>query len=112
MGIARVTWASYCPSHSVWHTVLFARRSAILAPISAGRRKCQIAANLALRCPIPDRPIRDISSYENRSGATASSAESWIRKAVGDRGLTPGPVGLADPTAEDEAATGTALALL
>jgi len=38
--------------------------------------------------------------------------ESCIRKAVAERGLTPAPVGLADPTAEDEAATGTALALM
>ena len=45
-------------------------------------------------------------------GSNASSEESWIRKAVGERGLSPGPVGLADPTAEDEAATGTALALM
>jgi hypothetical protein len=31
---------------------------------------------------------------------------------VAERGLTPGPAGLADTTAEDEAATGTALALM
>src|SRR5262249_13882428 len=41
----------------------------------------------------------------------AASAESCIRKAGARRGLTPGPAGLADPTAEDEAATGTAVAL-
>ena len=32
-------------------------------------------------------------------------AESCIRKAVAERGLTPGPVGLADAKAEDEAAS-------
>ena len=31
---------------------------------------------------------------------------------MAERGLTPGPVGLADTTAEDEAATGTALTLM
>ena len=35
----------------------------------------------------------------------AFSAESCIRKAVAERGLTPGPVGLADAKAEDEAAS-------
>ena len=35
----------------------------------------------------------------------ASSAESCIRKAVAERGLTPGLVGLADAKAEDEAAS-------
>ena len=33
------------------------------------------------------------------------SAESCIRKAVAERGVTPGPVGLADAKAEDEAAS-------
>ena len=33
------------------------------------------------------------------------SAESCIRKAVAERGLTPGLVGLADAKAEDEAAS-------
>ena len=32
----------------------------------------------------------------------AFSAESWIRRAGAERGLTPGPVGLADTKAEDE----------
>jgi hypothetical protein len=41
----------------------------------------------------------------------ALSAESCIRKAVAERGLIPGPVGLADTKPEDEAATGTAFAL-
>jgi hypothetical protein len=40
------------------------------------------------------------------------SAETWIRKAVAKDGSSPGLVGLADPTAEDEAAMGTALAFL
>src|SRR5438309_7952 len=40
-----------------------------------------------------------------------SSAESCILKAVAERGLTPGLVGLADAKAEDEAATGTAFDL-
>src|SRR5262245_56222357 len=35
----------------------------------------------------------------------ARSAESCIRKAVAEHDLTPGLVGLADPTAEDEAAS-------
>jgi hypothetical protein len=42
----------------------------------------------------------------------ALSAESCIRKAVTERGITPGLVGLADTTAEDEAATGTGFALM
>ena len=36
---------------------------------------------------------------------SAPSAESCIRKAVSERGFTPGPVGLADAKAEDEAAS-------
>jgi hypothetical protein len=35
----------------------------------------------------------------------APSAESWIRKAVVERGFTPGLVGFADAKAEDEAAS-------
>jgi len=35
----------------------------------------------------------------------ALSAESWIRKAVVERGFTPGLVGLADAKAADEAAS-------
>lgn len=42
---------------------------------------------------------RDVLSY-----AAASSAESCIREAVVAQGLSPGPVGLADTKAEDEAA--------
>src|SRR4051794_19110970 len=42
----------------------------------------------------------------------ALSAESCIRKAVLERGLTPGLVGLADTKPEDEAATGTAFAFV
>jgi hypothetical protein len=38
-------------------------------------------------------------------GLGSPSAESCIRKAVAERGLTPGPVGLADAKAEDEAAS-------
>jgi hypothetical protein len=38
--------------------------------------------------------------------------EHCIRKAVAEGGYTPAPVGLADTTAEDEAATGTAFALM
>jgi hypothetical protein len=45
------------------------------------------------------------------AGSVVRSAESCIRKAVAERGLTPGPAGLADTTAEDEAATGTAFAI-
>jgi hypothetical protein len=41
-----------------------------------------------------------------------ASEEFRIRKAGGERGLIPGPVGLADTTAGDEAATSTALALM
>ena len=37
--------------------------------------------------------------------------ECCIRKAVNERGLNSGPVGLADAISEDEAATGTAFAL-
>jgi hypothetical protein len=40
------------------------------------------------------------------------SEESCIRKAVTERGLTSGLIGLADTTAENEAATGTAFALM
>jgi len=38
------------------------------------------------------------------------SEECCIRKAVNERGLNSGPVGLADATSEDEAAMGTAFA--
>jgi hypothetical protein len=44
--------------------------------------------------------------------AAASFEESCIRKAANERGFIRGPVGLADTTAEDEAATGTAFALM
>jgi hypothetical protein len=40
-----------------------------------------------------------------RRFSSARSAESCIRKAVVERGLTPGLVGLADAKAEDEAAS-------
>jgi hypothetical protein len=40
------------------------------------------------------------------------SEECCIRKAVNERGLNSGPVGLADAISEDEAATGTAFALM
>jgi hypothetical protein len=42
----------------------------------------------------------------------ASSAERCIRKAVAERGVTPGLVGLADAISENETATGTAFALM
>ena len=48
---------------------------------------------------------------QNILGDTAPLAESCIHKAVAERGLTPGHVGLADANAEDESATGTAFAL-
>ncbi len=44
--------------------------------------------------------------------ASASSEECCIRKAVNERGLNSGPVGLADASSEDEAATGTAFAFM
>ena len=54
--------------------------------------------------------------YIGAHGATrvriALLEESCIRRAVAECGLTPGPDGLADTTAEDEAATGTAFALM
>jgi hypothetical protein len=40
------------------------------------------------------------------------SEESCIHKAITERGLYSGPVGLADAIAEDEAATGTAFTLM
>jgi hypothetical protein len=40
-----------------------------------------------------------------RAHQLASARESCIRKAVVERGLTPGLVGLADAKAEDEAAS-------
>src|SRR5271166_479908 len=43
---------------------------------------------------------------------SASSEECCICKAVNERGLNSGPVGLADAISEDEAATGTAFALM
>jgi len=43
---------------------------------------------------------------------SASSEECCIRKAVDELGLDSGPVGLADAISEDEAATGTAFALM
>jgi hypothetical protein len=42
---------------------------------------------------------------------SSSSAESCIRKAVDEPGIVPGLAGLADTTAEDEAATGASFAL-
>src|SRR5208337_5401919 len=48
---------------------------------------------------------------QNILGDTAPLAESCIHKAVAERGLTPGHVGLADANAEDESATDTAFAL-
>jgi len=47
---------------------------------------------------------------ESAEWAVASFEESCIRKAITERGLKSGPVGLADAIAEDEAATGTAFA--
>ena len=41
----------------------------------------------------------------DRRLSSAPSAESCIRKADDERGLSSGPVGLADATAEDEAAS-------
>jgi hypothetical protein len=42
----------------------------------------------------------------------ALSDKCCIREAVNQRGLIPDPIGLADTTAEDQAATGTAFALI
>src|SRR5512142_514298 len=44
-------------------------------------------------------------SFTEATRARSPSAESCIRKAVVERGLTPGLVGLADAKAEDEAAS-------
>jgi hypothetical protein len=57
------------------------------------------------------------NGLEKRSVVTVDShvrhsEESCIRKAVDERSFIPGSVGLADTTAEDEAATGTAFALM
>jgi hypothetical protein len=54
------------------------------------------------------RRIRSVTRMRQDS----SSEESGIRKAVNERGLTPGPVGLANTIAEDEAAIGTAIAMM
>jgi len=51
-----------------------------------------------------------VRSHPRKSEKPFSEA-SCIRKAVDERGLIPGPVGLADTTAADEAATGTAFAI-
>src|SRR5262249_5008756 len=59
-------------------------------------------------CPPTSSPGREHN--KNSSAWGVLSAESCIRKAVVARGLSPGLVGLADTTAEDEAATGTASA--
>ncbi len=58
-----------------------------------------------------NRGIATPGLFSGRRGRIAPFAESCIRKAVAERGLTPGLVGLADAKAEDEAATGTAFAL-
>ena len=57
-----------------------------------------------------DSPTR-AEDMGNQSPKGAWSAERCIRKAVPERGPSSDPVGLADATAEDEAATGTAFAL-
>ena len=49
-------------------------------------------------------PWPDAKSF-GTAFVSASSAESCIRKAVAERGFTPGLVGLADAKAEDEAAS-------
>ena len=45
-------------------------------------------------------------------GRSASFEESCIRRAVNERGLNSDLVGPADTSSEDEAATGTAFALM
>src|SRR6516165_4663471 len=63
------------------------------------------------RAPAPGEESAIQRQRTPRSGLGALSEESCIRKAVAERGLTPGPAGLVDTTAEDEAATGTAFAI-
>jgi hypothetical protein len=46
------------------------------------------------------------------ANTSAPSEECCIRKAVDELGLNSGPVGLADAISDDEAATGTAFALM
>ena len=53
-----------------------------------------------------------VSRPEPNTCQNRNSEESCIRKAVNERGLNSGPVGLADASSEDEAATGTAFALM
>jgi hypothetical protein len=92
------------------------------------RNSCAIGHERRNHCafkPMPMRraPLNGVLSAEEYVGLTpkpgkaslgesASSEESCIRKAVSGRGFDSSPVGLADTTAEDEAATGTAFALM
>src|SRR5512142_2546728 len=53
----------------------------------------------------PPGPVPRLGARSYLTGTYALPAESCIRKAVGERGLTPGLVGLVDTKAEDEAAS-------
>ena len=58
------------------------------------------------------RVLRSAEVRNGKSPESASSEESCIRRAVNERGLTSDLVGPADASSEDEAATGTAFALM
>ena len=61
--------------------------------------------------PKADRVRGGWMAFGGAGWQTALLEECCIRKAVNERGLNSGPVGLADAISEDEAATGTAFAL-
>ena len=74
------------------------------------RRPRRVADEQCFKISYPC-PIK-MSSLGKGLLENASSEECCIRKAVNERGLNSGPVGLADAISEDEAATGTAFALM
>jgi hypothetical protein len=87
--------------------------------IGVGRRtKCVIRGGMDRRTLPANgqcwRETRAIRGYAAKGigCCDASFEESCIRKAVDERGLNSGLVGLADAISEDEAATGTAFALM
>jgi hypothetical protein len=104
--------------------------SAAVGMVHGGGVKCPLGSDrpggaiiMVRRLPRPDESRRTEFLQSHAAGQKptlgcehrfrcARPEESCIRKAVAERGLTPAPVGLADTTAEDEAATGTAFALM
>src|SRR5262249_29537304 len=97
------------------------RPDAVLMRLARSRRGYALAKDgghpeLAGACTFPsgaEGPWRCLSlGVLDLRQPRCTSEESCIRKAAAERGSAPGPVGLADATGEDEAATGRAFALM